>query len=101
MTFREQLSANRNRLHAMLLDGNSFYESSVTEVEIVDRVGTGDAFSAGMIYSLINEFEPQHAVDFATACFAAKHTIEGDANLLAFTGCRTILDKKGHISIKR
>ena len=101
MTFREQLSANRNRLHAMLLDGNNFYESSVTEVEIVDRVGTGDAFSAGMIYSLINEFEPQHAVDFATACFALKHTIEGDANLLLLPDVEQFLDQKGSFSIKR
>ena len=101
MTFREQLSANRNRLHAMLLDGNSFYESSVTEVEIVDRVGTGDAFSAGMIYSLINEFEPQHVVDFATACFALKHTIEGDANLLLLPDVEQFLNQKGSFSIKR
>ena len=101
MTFREQLSANRNRLHAMLLDGNNFYESSVTEVEIVDRVGTGDAFSAGMIYSLMNEFDSQHAVDFATACFALKHTIEGDANLLLLPDVEQFLCQKGSFSIKR
>ena len=80
---------------------NNFYESSEVEVEIVDRVGTGDAFSAGMIYSLINEFEPQHAVDFATACFALKHTIEGDANLLLLPDVEQFLEQKGSMDIKR
>ncbi len=101
MTFRKQMAANRNRLHAVLCDGNSFYESSEVEVEIVDRVGTGDAFSAGMIYSLINDFEPQHAVDFATACFALKHTIEGDANLLLLPDVEQFLEQKGSMDIKR
>ena len=54
MTFRNHLSVNRNRLKTMLSDGNGFYESTEIEVDIVDRVGTGDAFSAGVIYSLIN-----------------------------------------------
>ena len=47
MTFRNHLSVNRNRLKTMLSDGNTFYESAEIEVDIVDRVGTGDAFSAG------------------------------------------------------
>ena len=62
--------------------GIRFYQSSEVEVDIIDRVGTGDAFSAGMIYSLINDYKPQDAVEFATGCFALKHTIEGDANLI-------------------
>ena len=101
MTFREQLAANRNRLHALLLANDNFYESAQVEVEIVDRVGSGDAFSSGMIYSLINEFEPQHAVDFATACFALKHTIEGDANLLLLPDVEQFLEQKGSMDIKR
>ena len=101
MTFREQLAANRNRLHALLLANDNFYESAQVEVEIVDRVGTGDAFSSGMIYSLINEFEPQRAVDFATACFALKHTIEGDANLLLLPDVEQFLEQKGSMDIKR
>ena len=61
MTFREHLSVNKNRLKTVLSDGNDFYESAEIEIDIVDRVGTGDAFSAGIIYSLINDFEPQNA----------------------------------------
>ena len=66
MTYRNSLSVNHHRLKALLSDGNDFYESSEIEIDIVDRVGTGDAFSTGFIYSLINQYEPQDAVDFAT-----------------------------------
>jgi 2-dehydro-3-deoxygluconokinase len=101
MTFRNQISVNTNILHAMLLDGDSFYESTEVEVDSVDRVGTGDAFSAGMVYALLNGFDPQHTVDFATACFALKHTIEGDANLLHLSDVEQFLAQKGSISITR
>jgi 2-dehydro-3-deoxygluconokinase len=101
MTFREHLSVNRNRLKSVLSDGNNFYESSEIEIDIVDRVGTGDAFSAGVIYSLINEFEPQYAIDFATGCFALKHTIEGDVNLLRTDDIIQYMQQKNSFSIKR
>ena len=100
MTFRNHLSVNRNRLKAMLSDGKGFYESAEIEVDIVDRVGTGDAFSAGVIYSLINQFDPQYAINFATACFALKHTIEGDVNLLKAADIEQYVQQK-NFSIKR
>lgn len=82
MTKREHVSVNCNKLQAYLFDGSKVHQSTEVEVDIIDRVGTGDAFSAGIIYSLISGFEPQQAVEFATGCFALKHTIEGDANLI-------------------
>ena len=101
MTFREHLSVNKNRLKTVLSDGNDFYESAEIEIDIVDRVGTGDAFSAGIIYSLINDFEPQSAINFATACFALKHTIEGDVNLLRTDDILQYIQQKNSFSIKR
>ena len=90
MTYRNQLSVNHHRLKALLSDGKDFYQSSEIDVEIVYRVGTGDAFSTGLVYSLVNEYEPQKAVDFATACFALKHTIEGDVKCFKFFRCRSV-----------
>ena len=101
MTFRESISVNRNRLKALLSDGVSFYESDEIEVEIVDRVGAGDAFSAGIIYSLINHLPPQDAIEFATACFALKHTVEGDVNVLQRSDIEQLLNQKHSVSIKR
>jgi 2-dehydro-3-deoxygluconokinase len=101
MTFRKNLSVNCNRLQALLSNGDHFYQSSEVEVNIVDRVGTGDAFSAGIVYSLINDYEPQNAIDFATACFALKHTIEGDANLLQLSDIEQFMGQKDYFSIRR
>lgn len=101
MTFRDQLSAHHHHVKALLSDGENFYESAEINVEIVDRVGTGDAFSTGIIYSIINNFEPQHAIDFATACFALKHTIEGDVNLLSKDDIEQYLQAKNSFSIRR
>lgn len=93
VTRREHLSVTRNRLQAMLSDGKNFYYAPETEVEIVDRVGTGDAFSAGIIFSLIKDLKPKDAIEFAMSCFALKHTIEGDINLL---GLQDIMDYQKH-----
>jgi len=101
MTYRNQLSVNHHRLKALLSDGNDFYQSSVIDVEIVDRVGTGDAFTTGLIYSLMNQYEPQAAVNFATACFALKHTVEGDVNMFSFSDVDQYVRQKNSFSIKR
>ena len=101
MTYRNQLSVNRHRLKALLSDGKAFYQSSEVDVEIVDRVGTGDAFTTGLIFSLINQYEPQAAVDFATASFALKHTVEGDASVFSYSDVEQFVQHKNSFSIKR
>ena len=101
MTFRNQLSVNHHRLKALLSDGSGFYQAPETDVEIVDRVGTGDAFSTGLVYSLVNGYEPQQAVDFATACFALKHTIEGDVSLMGLAEVEQYLENRHSFSIRR
>ncbi|WP_019720202.1 sugar kinase [Heyndrickxia coagulans] len=99
MTQREQLSVNKHRLRALLFDGTNIYQSKEVEVDIIDRVGTGDAFSAGIIYSLLQNNPPQQTIDFATGCFALKHTIEGDANIISAADVDQFIN--GSISIKR
>lgn len=101
MPHRNVLSVNRNRLSAMLSDGTDFYKSDRVKVEIVDRVGAGDAFSAGIIYSLITMMEPQKAIEFATECFALKRTIEGDVKLLEVSDIEYFIKNKDDLSIKR
>ena len=101
MTFRNQLSVNCNRLKVMLSDGESFYESDEVEVEMVDRVGAGDAFSAGVIYGLLSKLQNESVVKIALGCFALKHTIEGDANLLDISDIKQFVESKNSFSIKR
>ena len=52
-------------------------------MHIVDSVGGGDSFGGGLIYSLINGFEPQRCIEFAVAASCLKHTIEGDYNMVS------------------
>ncbi len=81
MTVREGISASVNGLSALLCRHGKTYFSPRYEMQMVDRVGSGDAFAAGLIFGLMSEFEPQRAVDFATAAACLKHSIPGDCNL--------------------
>ena len=51
-------------------------------MHILDYIGAGDAYCAGIIYSLINNFEPQKTVEFSNAASCLKHTVSGDFNLV-------------------
>ena len=82
-TLRESISANDNKWSGMLYVNGEAYFSRKYDVHIVDRVGGGDSFGGGLIYSLLNEFEPQKAIEFAVGASCLKHTIEGDYNLVS------------------
>lgn len=81
MTFRQGISASVNRYSAMLCGCEGVCRSRQYEIQIVDRVGTGDAFAAGLIFGLLSGFEPQRAIEFAAAAACLKHSIPGDFNL--------------------
>ncbi len=83
ITLRESISASDNRWGAMLYDGNDFYFSKKYNVHIVDRVGGGDSFGAGLIYSLTHNANPADAIEFAVAASCLKHSIEGDYNFVS------------------
>lgn len=83
MTFREGVSASHNRWAAMLCHGGGVCRSRQYEIQIVDRVGGGDAFAAGLIFGLLSDFGPQRAIDFAAAAACLKHSIPGDFNLVS------------------
>jgi len=81
ITLRESLSASQNNWSACLYDGEGFYTSQKYAItDIVDRVGGGDSFSAGLIYGLLRMASPQKALEFATAASCLKHSIYGDFN---------------------
>lgn len=80
ITFRTSISANDNDWAGMLYNGNRFYFSKEYHLHIVDRIGGGDSFGAGLIYSLLNHKTMQDSIEFAVAASALKHSIEGDFN---------------------
>ncbi|MBR3805041.1 MAG: sugar kinase [Clostridia bacterium] len=83
ITLRESLSANDNNWSAMLYTGGEAYFSKKYAVHIVDRVGGGDSFGGGLIYSLLNNYSAQETIEFAVAASCLKHSIEGDYNLVS------------------
>lgn len=83
ITLRESKSANDNDWSGMLYDGKQAYFSKKYSMHIVDRVGGGDSFGGGLIFSLLNGYDSQKAIEFAVAASCLKHSIEGDYNLVS------------------
>jgi 2-dehydro-3-deoxygluconokinase len=85
ITLRRSVSATVNDWSGMVYDGERFYTSREYHMDyIVDRIGGGDAFSAGIIYGLLTGQDLQGTVDFAAAASCLKHSIHGDFNLASF-----------------
>lgn len=83
ITLRESKSANDNDWSGMLYTDGKAYFSKKYSMHIVDRVGGGDSFGGGLIYSLISGFDSQKAIEFAVAASCLKHTVEGDYNMVS------------------
>ncbi len=101
-SLRESYSASHNGWSACILNGatNEFYASSrYALTPIVDRVGGGDAFSAGLISELAGGADWREALEFAAAASALKHTIHGDFNLVSRSEVRNLMngDRSGRV----
>ena len=99
ITLRESFSASDNGWSALLYDGANFNKSKRYDVRIVDRVGGGDSFGAGLIYGLTSGMNNQDALEFAVAASCLKHTIEGDANMVSVEEVTTLMkgDASGRV----
>ena len=90
-TKRNSISASHNQLSAKIFDGETVYKSRIYDVQpITDRIGTGDAYQAGLIYGLLTFNDLQRAVEFGAAASALKHTIPGDVNLATVAEVETL-----------
>lgn len=101
ITLRTSISANDNNWAAMLYDGKDYHFSKEYPIHIVDRVGGGDSFGAGLIYALLSGKESQDAIEFAVAASALKHTIEGDMNMVSVAEVENLLKSGGSGRIQR
>lgn len=101
ITLRESISASDNGWSAMLYEKNKAYFSKQYDVHIVDRVGGGDSFAAGLIYALLQHQSAQETIEFATAASALKHSIEGDFNLVSVKEIETLAKGDGSGRVQR
>lgn len=79
-TLRESFSASRNGWSGLLVSRDSVAKSKRYELDLIDRVGGGDSFSAGLIYALATGKSDEEAINFGIAASALKQSIEGDFN---------------------
>lgn len=101
-TLRESYSATFNGWKAMIYDGKEFYESKRYEINpIIDRVGGGDAFSAGLIHGLLTKPTQAEALEFAVAASALKHTVNGDFNLVSVDEVESLAGGNGNGRVQR
>ena len=102
ITLRESHSASCNGWSACLHNRREFLVSKRYEVtDIIDRVGTGDAFAAGLIYGLHGGLPDSEALEFAAAASCLKHSIPGDMNSCSVDEVRQLMSGAGSGRIQR
>jgi len=102
ITLRGSVSASHNTWSGVLWDSGTFYSARTYDItHIVDRVGGGDAFCAGLIYGLRSYGENrQKALDFAVAASGLKHSVVGDFNQVSVSEVEKLVegDASGRIA---
>ena len=101
ITLRESFSASENGWSGMYYDGEGFYKSKRYQLHLVDRVGGGDSFGAGLIYAICHDMAPQDVINFAAAASALAHTIEGDMNLTTLDEVKNLMGGDGSGRVQR
>ena len=98
---RTGLSASWQKIYARAWVANTYIETEELEIaQVVDRIGTGDAYAAGLIYGL-RHFDAEKALRFANAACALKHTILGDVNLVSVAEITEVMHGNTGGRIKR
>ncbi|MGT2887092.1 sugar kinase [Streptococcus didelphis] len=99
-TQREMGHMNEYLLKAYLYQDGHLFETEKSGIQVLDRVGTGDAFTAGLIHGLLEKESAQTVLNIAMTAFKFKHTIEGDINTMSRQDLEQLLASKTH-EIKR
>lgn len=99
ITLRTSISASDNDWSGMLYNGENYFFSKEYPLHIVDRVGGGDSFGAGLIYALLHEKPMQETIEYAVAASALKHSIEGDFNRVSVAEVEKLVggDESGRV----
>ena len=101
ITLRESFSASRNGWSGMLYAEGKASFSKHYEIDIVDRVGGGDSFAAGLIYGLLAGKAAQESIEFAVAASCLKHSIVGDFSYVKLSEVETLLMGDGSGRVQR
>ena len=100
ITLREDLSVWKNNWTAIAYQDGKIFRDKKYEVEIVDRVGAGDAFTSGLLYGWLRLKDVQKGIHYGNAFAALKHTLPGDFNWSTMEEVEALL-KGGGLRISR
>ena len=99
---RKSLSASHQQIQGKMWNGQAYIKTEMLDITpVIDRVGTGDAFVAGLIYGLLHYEEDIQALNFASAACALKHTVPGDVNLVSKENVISLMEGDTSGKIKR
>ena len=104
ITLRESFSASHNGWSALMLDDKDCdpsYRSRRHDIQIVDRVGGGDSFAAGLIFGLLTKADTREALEVAVAASCLKHSIPGDFNLSTADEVEKLVQGSGSGRVER
>ncbi|MBQ8388185.1 MAG: sugar kinase [Clostridia bacterium] len=101
ITLRKSISASDNDWSAMLYSNGEAHFSKEYRIHIVDRVGGGDSFAAGLIYAYQNGFDEQKTIEFAAAASCLKQSIELDVNLSSVSDVLSLMGGNGSGRVQR
>jgi len=99
---RKSISASHQQIQGKMWNGKKYIKTEKLNVtHVIDRVGTGDAYAAGIIYGLLHYDNDLTALNFASAACALKHTVPGDVNLVSLDDVISLMDGNTSGKIKR
>lgn len=99
-TKRTVHSINNNSLKGYLFDNENLYSSKEYKFDILDRVGGGDAFTAGILHGILDNLDKKDIIEFGVCASALKHSIKGDINIIDKDSVTSLIGK-GLQNIKR
>lgn len=100
VTVRRTLTASHTQVYAAYFKNGVFAQSPMYNLHVVDRVGSGDAFSAGLIYGELHGLSAKESICFAMASGALKHTVEDDINFVTVDEIKDVMVQRGY-DVKR
>ncbi|TAI48396.1 sugar kinase [Flagellimonas allohymeniacidonis] len=99
---RKSVSASHQQIQGKMWNGSEYIKTDTLNITpVIDRVGTGDAFAAGLIYGLLHYKSDMEALNFASAACALKHTVLGDVNLVSLKNVTSLTQGDTSGAIKR
>ncbi len=100
-TERNIIGNNVQELRCAIITETEHFTAGPVKVNVLDRIGTGDSFVAGVLYGINNQYSPQEIINFALSSFALKHTIIGDFQIASKADVQQFDVENEKVVIKR